>query len=429
MLPILLDKGLQTLAARRSNAMHLSREELAIARGDRGLPAKVLFEQQMAVGEFFGAERFVPVSHVHLCADYEVMGDAGAAMIAELADGGARLCVSATGSAGCLAGDLDERFAPSAHLLAREGEVQQNLRRLGVLSVGTCSPAQNVYVPRFGEHLAWGDTGAVAFANAVLGARSNFESGPAALAAALTGRTPAYGFHLDRHRAATLHVHVMAEVHDVADWGALGALVGLRAGGYSCVPYFEFDEAQPTADDLKQLAAALACYGSIAMFHVAGVTPEAHLHHEALASLPHEEVSESDVVSYLESYGPSVGGVDLVVFGAPHLSLAEMETLVRLLEGRRVAATCTVLVSTSVMQRAAAQSAGILDALHGAGVNVLTGTNWYNTEIGALRERLGWSRVVTNSAQLANAVGAQGYKAVLIATHACVEAAVRGRFA
>jgi predicted aconitase len=428
LLPILLDKGLHTLAVRRSDAMHLSREEQAIARGDRGLPAKLLFEQQMAVGAFFGAERFVPVSHVHLCADYEVMGDAGAEMIAGLAHGGVSLCVPTTGSAGCLAGDLDERFAPSSHVFDCEQGVLQNLRQLGVLTVGACNPAQGVYVPRLGEHLAWGDSGAVTFTNAVLGARSNFESGPAALAAAVTGRTPAYGFHLERHRAPTLGVHVMAEVHDVADWGALGALVGLRAGGYSCVPFFEFDDAQPLADDLKQLASALACYGSIAMFHVAGITPEAHLYHDLLPSLPQDEVSESDVVSYLESFGPQEGAVNLVVFGAPHLSLAEMDTIVRLLAGRRVAETCTVVVSTSAMQQAAAKNAGTLDALLAAGVHVLTGTNWYNTQISALRERLGWSRLVTNSAKLANAVGVQGYEAVLAATHVCVEAAVHGRF-
>jgi predicted aconitase len=374
----------------------------------------------MAVGAFFGAERFVPVSHVHLCANYADMGDAGAAMIAELVSAGTRLSVPTTGSAGSLAGGLDERFAPSASVRAREQEVQQNLQRLGVLTVGTCNPAQGVYVPRFGEHLAWGDSGAVTFGNAVLGARSNFESGPAALAAALTGRTPAYGFHLERHRAPTFGVHVMAEVHDVADWGALGALVGLRAGGYSSVPYFEFDDALPSADDLKQLAEALACYGSIAMFHVAGITPEAHLYHDLLASLPQDEVSESDVVTYLESFGPSTGAVDLVVFGAPHLSLAEMDHIVRLLAGRRVAPTCTVLVSTSAMQAAAAAGAGTLNALQAAGVNVLPG---------ALRERLGSGRVVTNSAKLASAARAQGTEAVFAATHACIEAAVRGGFA
>src|SRR6185312_17150171 len=96
----------------------------------------------------------------------------------------------------------------------------------GVITTDTWINYQTVYQPHLGEHVAWGDTGTVIYANSVFGARTNFESGPAAMAAALTGRTPEYGFHLDRHRKGTFVVHLDASPVDYADWGAIGKIVG-----------------------------------------------------------------------------------------------------------------------------------------------------------------------------------------------------------
>ena len=97
---------------------------------------------------------------------------------------------------------------------------------MNALTTDTCINYQTLYQPHLGEHVAWGDTGTVIYANSVFGARSNFESGPAALAAAITGRTPEYGFHLDRHRKGTLVVRLEAPLDDLADWGAVGKIVG-----------------------------------------------------------------------------------------------------------------------------------------------------------------------------------------------------------
>src|SRR5699024_3192211 len=122
----------------------------------------------------------------------------------------------------------------------------------------------------------WGDTGTVAYANSVLGARTNYEAGPASLHAGITGRTPAYGFHLDENRAARFLVNVTASLTDPAHWGVIGAIVGQRYRGYDNVPAIQIStNAKPNADDLKHLAAAVASYGSMAMFHVIGFTPEA----------------------------------------------------------------------------------------------------------------------------------------------------------
>src|SRR5690606_8179907 len=129
----------------------------------------------------------------------------------------------------------------------------------------------------YGEHLAWGDTGSVAFANSIVGARSNYEGGPAALAAALTGLAPDYGYHQADARLASDVIEVRCRLEGSADWSALGAWVGTQLSDYWRVPAIVLDDGQepPSVDELKHLAAAAASFGSLAMLHVVGVTPEA----------------------------------------------------------------------------------------------------------------------------------------------------------
>src|SRR5438046_3576325 len=110
------------------------------------------------------------------------------------------------------------------------------LRGFGVLMTDTCINYQTIMAPLRGEHVAYGDTGSVIYANSVLGARSNFEGGPSALAAALTGRTPRYGYHLDEYRRATRRFEIAVSPRDLSEWGALGALGGEACGSYWQVP-------------------------------------------------------------------------------------------------------------------------------------------------------------------------------------------------
>ena len=127
--------------------------------------------------------------------------------------------------------------------------------------------------PLRGEHVAYGDTGSVIYANSVLGARSNFEGGPSALAAALTGRTPRYGYHLDESRRATRRFRVTAHPRGLSEWGALGGIIGEACGSYWQVPVIEGLTAVPGSDALKHFGAALASFGSVALFHMPASLP------------------------------------------------------------------------------------------------------------------------------------------------------------
>ncbi len=412
--------------------MELTADERALLDGTRGEAARMALESQIAVGTFFGAERFVEVSNVHMMGDYEVMGDAGYAYVRRLLDLGARVTVPTSRNAQCIDYDFAERLRQGPVLVERERDVRRGFGELRISVVDTCINYQTVYTPRFGEHVAWGDTGTVAYANSVLGARTNYESGPAAIAAAITGRTPAYGYHLDENRRANSRVCVTAALRDLADYGALGAVVGERVRGYWNVPYIELTDANPTPDDLKHLGASLASFGSLAMYHVAGITPEARDWQETnggRAVGAEFTVTQRDIDQVYSRGVPADGRVNLVVFTAPQLSPLELSTIADAFDGRTKHAESTVIVTTNAQNYRLAEMTGTLAALQNSGVFVLQGVCWYIMDPAEMKRQFGWSRVCTNSAKLMNIIKVHGYEPVLRRTRDCVEAAVTGRLA
>jgi predicted aconitase len=410
--------------------VRLTPDEEEILAGRRGEPARRALEMQLAVGRFFGAERLVRISSAHLTGDPESMGDAGLAYVEELARQGARFVVPATTNARNVDFDRYRDLGQPEEVAAKERRLRDLVVGMGAIAVDSCANYQIGCQPRFGEHLAWGDTGAVIFANAVAGARSNFEGGPASYAAALTGRVPAYGMHLPECRRATHLVDVRDQPRCVSDWGALGVLVGRLLTNYWLVPVVTGLEVEPSGDALKHLGATLASYGSLAMFHIVGVTPEARTLDEAFrGSTPRERivVEPSDLDRVYRSFVPESTEADLVVFGTPHLSLFEVRHLAELLDGRRVHRRTRLLLTTNSAVRAMAERLGYARVIEAAGGKLLAGPCYYIMTPRLLAELHGFRTIVTDSAKLANIIPASGYHSVFRPTAECVEAAVTGR--
>ena len=410
--------------------MELTSEEQSILAGRRGEAPKRALQYQIELGKFCGAKRFVPVTNVHMMGDIEVMGDAGLAYLRDEVRLGARCVVGTTTNARCI------DFAHCAHMgqdpaeVAKERELIGCLRTMGVMTTDTCINYQTIYQPHLGEHVAWGDTGTVIYANSVFGARSNFESGPAALAAALTGRTLEYGFHLDVHRRGTFTVRLDAPLDDIADWGAVGKLVGETHQSYYAVPVFHGYRGTPTADDLKHLGAALASYGSMGMFHFVGVTPEAPTLEAALAGREPSEamtITQADLERVYAGYSLGDGDAKLVVFSGPQQSLLELRRLAELFAGRRVQIGSSCFVTTSDAILAQARKIGYLDVFERAGVTVLEGVCFYILQnLSRMRVANGWSNMISNSAKIVNIIGAHRFNTILRPTAACVEIACSG---
>ncbi len=362
--------------------------------------------------------------------DIEVMGDAGLAYLKGEAGRGARCVVGTTTNARCMDFAHCERLGQDAAEAVKERELIATLRRMDVVTTDTCINYQTVYQPHLNEHVAWGDTGTVIYANSVFGARSNFESGPAALAAALTGRTPEYGFHLDEHRKGTFTVELKAKLDDLADWGAVGKLVGEAHQNYYAVPVFHGYHRTPTADELKHLGAALASYGSMAMFHFVGVTPEAASIEVAMGGVLVQErilISEEQIQTLYRSYSLGDGDARLVVFSGPQQSLFEMKYLASLFTGRKVnqGSSCIVTTNSAVLKQS--RDLGYAKMLEDAGVTILEGVCFYILQnLSPMRIANRWTNMVSNSAKIVNIIGAHRFNTILRRTEDCVDIACTG---
>jgi predicted aconitase len=410
--------------------MKLNGEEQDILAGKFGFLPQQALAHQKSVGEFFGAADFVPVTQAHIMADTESLGEAGVLWLEQLAataEGQRQVRIPT------ITDPRGTDFAKAASLgqtqtmLDLERRAIDAFVKLGVTMTDTCINYQTVQAPISYEHVAFGDTGVVIYSNSVCGARSNFEGGPSALAAGVTGRTPRYGFHLPDQRRATLHFRVEFTPGSLNEWGALGGVIGRLAGNYWAVPVIEGIEGVPKSDQLKHFGAAMASFGSTALFHMVGVTFEARqLSDVADAGLPSHRVTKADIDALQKSYLVDEG-VDVVVFSAPQLSLYELRDLAALCEGRRF--TVPLLAVTSPQVKPDCDRMGYTARIEDAGGSVLSGMCFYQSYAREIAEAKGWNRLATNSAKLVNILGGYGYRPMLASMEACVDAAVSGKLA
>ena len=412
--------------------MRLSDFEQTMLAGEMGPVRQLALQHQVKVGEFFDAADFVPVAQAHIMADTESLGEAGVAWLEMLASHSAaerRVSIPTItdprGTDFCKAALLKQ--AP--WMLDLERRAIDAFVKLGVMMTDTCINYQTVQAPTRGEHLAFGDTGVVIYSNSVCGARSNFEGGPSALSAGLTGRTPRYGYHLDGHRRATLHVCTDWSPTTLNEWGALGGVIGRLAGNYWAVPAIEGIERAPGSDALKHFGAAMASFGSIALFHIVGVTPEAGRFQDVAeggARIPQFRVGRADAYALQSSYRVD-DKIDVVVFSGPQLSLLELASLAQLCDGRRF--VIPVLAVTSPQIKPDADRMRLTERIERAGGTVLAGMCFYQSYAREIAEANGWKRLVTNSAKMVNILGGYGYQPMLASMEECVDAACTGRLA
>jgi predicted aconitase len=300
--------------------------------------------------------------------------------------------------------------------------------KLGVSMTDTCINYQTIQAPTRNESVAFGDTGVVIYSNSVCGARSNFEGGPSALSAGITGRTPRYGYHLDAQRQASIRIQVDDQPQSLNDWGALGGIIGRLAGNYWAVPVVEGLQGAPGSDALKHFGAAMASYGSIALFHLVGITPEA----VRLQDVGGDKLSvaaridAAQIKAFQQAYAVS-DEVDVVVFSAPQLSLYELRDLAALCDGRQFVRP--LLAITSPQVKPDSDRMGYTARIEAGGGQVMSGMCFYQSYAREMAEAHGWKRLATNSAKLVNILGGYGYVPMLASMQQCVQAATTGRLA
>ncbi len=313
---------------------------------DRGTGAqRTSMRLLVALGEIYGADRLIPVTSAHIAgASYKMVGDPGLEFIEDFARDAT---VSIPATVNPLGMDLDrwrEQGIPE-EFAAKQRRIAEAYRRMGVLPSFSCTPYLIGLRPKRGEHVAWAESSAACFANSVLGARTNREGGPSALASAVTGVTPNYGLHLDENRRATAVVDVRARVRGFG-FSLLGLHVGRELGGG--VPYFR--GIRGTESDLKWLSASIAATGDVAMFHVDRVTREWRAARPK--GLPRLTVTDRDLRAIQREYTTGTDA-DIIGLGSPQLSSEELREVATLVGRHRPRIPVWVFASRSARDAAA----------------------------------------------------------------------------
>jgi len=403
--------------------LQLSNEDRAALSGELGTGVQKAMEIVTALGRIYGARRLVPVGSVQVAGvSYRNLGEAGLEFLREWADQSARVRVPTTLNPAGVDLQAWQELGFSESFVRRQHAVIEAFRRLGVRTTCTCTPYLVGNVPRLGEHVAWAESSAVSYANSVLGARTNREGGPGALAAAITGRVAAYGLHLPENRRATLRVEVHCPVRTLSDFGALGYLVGKAARNR--VPYFvglELDDSVRSQNAMKALGAAMAASGAVALYHIECITPEAK--QPGILVPDHETLAVGSLQQAYAALDSATGerGIDLVWFGCPHASRDEIEYLAQLLAGRRVKAALWITTARETREQAA--SDGLVAAIEASGGHVVADM----CVVVAPMQELGFRTLATPSAKGATYVPSHAGLLVRYGTvQQCVEAAVTG---
>lgn len=394
--------------------MQLTHEEERMLAGEQGHATRKAMQILVALGKIYGAERMVPVTSVQVSGvSYKNLGDAGLEFLSGLAEDGKARVKTTLNPAGMNLTDwrsqgIDDEFA------GKQLEVIDAYRRLGAEVSCTCTPYLAGNEPTFGEHIAWGESSAVVYANSVIGARTNREGGPSALAASLTGRTPLYGMHLDENREATHVVGVEAPLRTPEDFAAMGYFVGraVKDG----IPYFRGVK-QAGLEELKLLSAALASSGGVAMFHMGGITPEAGASPTHAEKVPFTSQDLAETCALLNDEGTP----DFVSVGCPHLSLTEVATVARLLDGKKVITEFWICCSREVKRKS--DLVGYSRVIEGSGAKFATDTCMVVAPV----EELGYKVVATNSAKACHYLRNSGLGVRFMPLEDCVMEATKKR--
>jgi predicted aconitase len=371
--------------------MYLTNEEEKILNGEKGEVLERMFRLLVRLGDIYGADKMIPVGSVQVAGvSFKSIGDPGLEFLEDFAGKAAKVQVlTYLNPAGMDLEDWDKLGFPK-EFAEKQTRIMNAFKKMGIVITSTCTPYLAGNLPRFREHIAWSESSAVSFANSVIGARTNREGGPSALAAALCGVTPNYGLHLDENRKSNVVVNVEADLKFNSNYGALGYHVGKQVK--KAIPYFKGLKDANT-DQLKALGAAMAASGAVALYYVENQTPEANL--MEIKGLETINVGEKDLEDTYTKLNTGKNP-DIVIMGCPHASLREISLLAEKVEGKNLKKP--VWICTSRMVKEAAQRMGFNDIIERAGGKIVADTCCVVSPI----EDMGYKTTGVNSGKAAN---------------------------
>lgn len=352
--------------------MILTKDEQALLDGKMGEALSKAMQILVALGKIYHAENMVPITSAQIAGvSYDNLGEDGLDFLNEMAVNGDRVRVLTTLNPAGMDIENWRALGITADFAEKQIRVIDAFKQMGIIPTCSCTPYLVGNLPLFGDHIAWAESSAVCFANSIIGARTNREGGPSALAAALTGRTPAYGLHLNEGRLPTLHVEIPCDIQGETAFGALGAAYGLILEGSKVrhVPIFT-GISRATLDELKAFSASIATYAGTALFHIRDITPEANRF-----ALPDEHlvITLEQVEQALVRFStPEPVETDFYTLGCPHLSLNELIVIAKKLAGKKVKKE--FWLTTARPTKEIAQKLGIIQIIEETGAKVVADT-------------------------------------------------------
>ena len=371
--------------------MYLTKEEEKILDGEMGEVQERMFRLLVRLGEIYEADKMISVGSVQVAGvSYKSIGDPGTEFLEDISSKNTKVKVlTYLNPAGM---DLENwsKLGFPKNFAKNQLKIIDAFKKMGIVITSTCTPYLAGNLPRFREHIALSESSAVSFSNSVIGARTNREGGPSALAAAICGRTPNYGLHLWEKRQPNVKINVKTDLRYNSDFGALGYLVGKTVKNK--IPYFTGIKKADT-DQLKSLGAAMAASGAVALYHIEELTPESDLINKN--DLETIEIGKKELD---DTYGGlnSNEKPDIVIFGCPHASLREISLISERVNGKKLKKP--IWVCTSRMMKEAADRIGYTDIIEKAGGYIVSDTCMVVSPI----EDMGVNITGVNSGKAAN---------------------------
>jgi cis-L-3-hydroxyproline dehydratase len=409
--------------------LHLTDTDRSLLVGERGPGSQMAMRIIVRMAEVFEATELLDISAAHI--DSTIFtGDATLEYAERLAALGSQVVVPATSNVSGVDEHGWREWPVPPDWAARARRQMDAYRRMGVTASFTCAPYQTELRPAIGQQIAWGESNAIAFANSVLGARTERYPDLLDICAAITGRVPAVGLHLTENRAGQLLIRLvdvpLSLQADDSLYPVLGHLIGKLAGDR--IPVIDGLGVKPTEDQLKALCAGAASSGAVALCHIVGVTPEAPTLAAAFQGRAPGAtfiVGMSELRAARAELTTATGEApDLVLLGSPHFSLAEFRQLALLLDGQARHPDVRFLVTTSRAVVILAEQAGLLETLRRFGGQLTVDTCPLATPMLPPEIRT----LMTNSAKYAYyAPGLLNTQVIYGSLADCVRSAVAGR--
>ena len=405
--------------------MELTDKQKSMLGGEDGPIIAMAMNYLVKYGEAMSADRLIPVENVHTVFTIPMSGEAERVVETLKMFGQLRVKAPTTTHVGFIDFKKWREFGIEESRFELQSSLVPIAAKAGIQLTWTCAPEIVGNAPLKGQTCAWMESAAIAYANGILGARTNREGAESTVPAAFTGLIPRFGLHLTENRRGTILIDVEADLENLTDWGTLGYFGGDLAG--LGVPVYR-GGGVPALEDAKELCAALATEGGVGMFHIVGVTPEAPTEEAAFQGgkpkSTHTFTNKEKEAVYARLNNCPTPDVDIVMIGCPHATLTEIVEVAHLLEGKKISENTQLWIATTDSIRSYAEKLGYDEMIENAGGKIMADTCPCISQIDMARDK----NYMTNSVKQAYyAPGQLDARVHFANTKDCIEAAINGR--